>query len=253
MNQIEPEMTSHISHPLNPLRSTAAPVIALLSALLFTACASKPPTPDWQGNAFAALKGFTSAYLSGNTRLADVEFARVRLEISSTGRADLLARAELARCAVRVASLEFDNCAGYEPLAQDARAPEQAYAAFLSGRWSGLDAALLPAQHRAIVVKAATGPDRPLNAAPTASMLSAMEDPLARLVAAGALLQNARLTASDIEVATETASSQGWRRPLLAWLGVQLKRAQDASEQAAAARLQRRIDLVLQLPTPKMQ
>ena len=255
MNQIEPEMTSHTSHPLNPLRSTAAPVIALLSALLLTACASKPPTPDWQGNAFAALKGFTSAYLSGNTRLADVEFARARLEISSTGRADLLARAELARCAVRVASLEFDNCAGYEPLAQDARAPEQAYAAFLSGRWSGLDPALLPAQHRAIVLQAVTGPvpDRPLNAAPTASLLSAMEDPLARLVGAGALLQNARLTAPDIEVATETASSQGWRRPLLAWLGVQLKRAQDAGEQEAAARLQRRIDLVLQTPTPKMQ
>ena len=253
MNQIEPEMTSHTSHPLNPLRSTAAPVIALLSALLFTACASKPPAPDWQGNAFAALKGFTSAYLSGNTRLADVEFARARLEISSTGRADLLARAELARCAVRVASLEFDNCAGYDPLAQDAHAPEKAYAAFLSGRWSGLDAALLPAQHRAIVLQAATGPGRSLNAAPTASLLSAMEDPLARLVAAGALLQNARLTAPDIEVATETASSQGWRRPLLAWLGVQLKRAQDAGEQAAAARLQRRIDLVLQTPTPKMQ
>ena len=253
MNQIENKMISAKRTNLNPLRSTAAPVIALLSALLFTACASKPPTPDWQGNAFAALKGFTSAYLSGNTRLADAEFARAKLEISSTGRADLLARAELARCAVRVASLEFDNCAGYEPLAQDARAPEQAYAAFLSGRWSGLDAALLPAQHRAIVVKAATGPDRPLNAAPTSSLLSAMEDPLARLVAAGALLQNARLTAPDIKVATETASSQGWRRPLLAWLGVQLKRAQDAGEQAAAARLQRRIDLVLQTPTPKMQ
>ena len=261
MNQIENKMISAKRTNLNPLRSTAAPVIALLSALLLTACASKPPTPDWQGNAFAALKGFTSAYLSGNTRLADAEFARARLEISSTGRADLLARAELARCAVRVASLEFDNCAGYEPLAQDARAPEQAYAAFLSGRWSGLDAALLPAQHRAIVLQAATGPGpgpgpapgRSLNAAPTASLLSAMEDPLARLVAAGALLQNARLTAPDIEVATETASSQGWRRPLLAWLGVQLKRAQDAGEQEAAARLQRRIDLVLQTPTPKMQ
>lgn len=227
--------------------------LIFMAVIALAGCASRPVPPEWQSSALGSVKGFTAAYLEGNTKVADFEFGRAKADISATGRLDLIARAELVRCAVRVASLEFDNCAGYEPLAQDARAPEQAYAAFLSGRWSGLDAALLPAQHRAIVVKAATGPDRPLNAAPTASMLSAMEDPLARLVAAGALLQNARLTVPDIEVATETASSQGWRRPLLAWLGVQLKRAQDASEQAAAARLQRRIDLVLQLPTPKMQ
>ena len=77
-------------------------------------------------------------------------------------------------------------------------------------------------------------------------MLDAIEDPLARLVAAGLLLQSKRLTPADIGVATETASSQGWRRPLAAWLGVQLKRATDAGERDAAARIQRRMDLVLQ-------
>lgn len=215
------------------------------ATLLLTACASKPVPPDWQTNAFAALKGFSSAYLSGNTRLADLEFARAKAEITSTGRADLLARAELTRCAARVASLEFDNCAAYQPLAQDAPAGEQAYAAFLSGRWTERDAALLPAQHRAFALSAAA--DKPANSpADGRSVLNAMEDPLARLVAAGVLLQSSRLTPSDIGVATETASSQGWRRPLLAWLGVQLKRANDASDPDAAARIQRRIDLVLQ-------
>ena len=224
---------------------------ALLSAALLTACASKPVVPDWQGNAFAALKGFSSAYLSGNTRLAEFEFARARTEISSTGRADLLARAELTRCATRVASLEFDNCAGYQPMAADAPPAEQAYAAFLTGNWTALDPALLPAHHRALVLKAVAGSPAS-SPAPAASALNAIEDPLARMVAAGALLQNSRLTPADIAVATETASSQGWRRPLLAWLGVQLKRAHDAADQPAAARIQRRIDLVLQAP-PKIQ
>ena len=98
---------------------------AMASAVLLGACASKPVPPDWQANAFAALKGFSSAYLNGNTRLADFEFARAKTEITSTGRADLLARAELTRCAARVASLEFDNCAAYQPLAADAGAAEQ--------------------------------------------------------------------------------------------------------------------------------
>lgn len=228
----------------------------LVSALLLSACASKPAPPDWQANAFAALKGFSSAYLNGNTRLADFEFARARTEISSTGRADVLARAELTRCAARVASLEFDNCAAYQPLAADAQAAEQAYAAYLTGQWAGLNTALLPAQHRAIAVKAmadqAASNAVPAGSppAPASSVLGAVEDPLARLVAAGVLLQSSRLTPADIMVATETASAQGWRRPLLAWLGLQLQRANAAGDREAATRLQRRIDLVLQAAPP---
>ena len=217
-------------------------LITVSVALLLAACASQPAPPDWQANAYSSLNGFTSAYLSGNTQLADFECARVRLEISSTGRADLLARAELTRCAVRVASLEFDDCAAYQALAPEAGPEEQSYAAYLSGRWSGLNTALLPPQHRRVL----------LNNASVPSVLSKVEDPLARLVAAGALLQSQRLTPADVGVATETASAQGWRRPLLAWLGLQLKRAQDGGEADAARRLQRRIDLVLQ-STPKNQ
>ena len=69
--------------------------VSALAALLLSACASTPPPPDWQANAFSALKGFSSAYLSGNTRVAELALARARAEISRTGRADLLARAEL--------------------------------------------------------------------------------------------------------------------------------------------------------------
>ena len=218
---------------------------ALSAALLLGACASPAPPPDWQANAFAALKGYSNAYLNGNTRLADFEFVRAKHEISSTGRADLLARAELTRCAARVASLEFDNCAGYQPLAQDAGPEEKTYAAFLTGNWTGLNLALLPAQYRALVLKAASANLANSSAQP-ASALGSIEDPLARLVAAGVLLHGSRLTPPDIALAVDTASSRGWRRPLLAWLGVQLKGAKDAGASDAAARIQRHIDLVLE-------
>ena len=216
-----------IAHPL----AVGAVLPALLLTLLLTlaACSSKPPAPELQGNAFSSLQSFSSAYLSGNTRVADVEFARARDAVASTGRADLVARAELTRCATRAASLEFDNCAGFQPLAPDADAGERAYANYLNGRWQGLDASLLPPQHRAVV-----GSGR----------MDSVEDPLARLVAAAALLQSGRLTPADITNAVDTASAQGWRRPLLAWLGVQLQRAQAAADREAQARIQRRIDLV---------
>lgn len=206
-----------------------------LLAVLLAGCSSKPLPPDWQTNAHSALKSFSSAYLRGNTRVAELEFARARSEIAGTGRGDLLAHAELVRCATRVASLEFDNCAGFQAMAQDASASELSYAAYLTGRWQGLEPALLPAHHRALLTAAATTSDK--------SLINSIGDPLARLVAAGALLQNGRLTPADIVAATDTASAQGWRRPLLAWLGVQFQRAQQAGDHDASARIQRRIEL----------
>jgi hypothetical protein len=194
-------------------------------------CASSPVPPDWQFNAHGSLKNSVTAYLVGNSKLADVEFSRVRTEIASTGRADLLARAELVRCAAQVASLEFNHCEPFQALARDAAAEERAYADYLAGRWAGLNTALLPAQHRAVVADAG-------------ATLNGIDDPLARLVAAGALLQAGRLTPDAIAVAIQTASDQGWRRPLLAWLGAAARRAEQLNDKAEIARLQRRIDLI---------
>lgn len=211
-------------------RSFAAfPVLVLLAA-----CGSTPPPPDWQMNAKASLERATAAYLAGNNRLEVLEFSRARADVARTGRADLLARVELTRCAARVASLVFDDCPAYAALAQDAPAPERAYARYLAGTASAADAALLPAGHR----EAAAG-----NGA--AESLSALPDPLARLVAAGVLLRTGRAQPAVFGLAADTASAQGWSRPLAAWLNVQAQRAEAAGELAQAARLRRRIDLVL--------
>src|SRR3989442_15248704 len=89
-----------------------------------------------------------AACLSANGGLEALEFTRARAEVARTGRADLLARAELMRCAARVASLVFEDCPGFAALAPDAGAAERAYADYLAGRLRPQDAALLPAQHR---------------------------------------------------------------------------------------------------------
>ncbi|MBS0338539.1 MAG: hypothetical protein JSS40_17410 [Proteobacteria bacterium] len=197
-------------------------------ALLLAACAGGPAAPDWQVNSLASLKNFEAAYFAGNTRAADAEFARARADLASTGRAELVARAELVRCAAQVASLAFDDCPGFRALAADAGAAERAYAAYLAGAWQGLDAGALPVQHRAVVT--GTGELPP--------------DPFARLVAAGALLRAGRIAPAGIAAAVDAASANGWRRPLLAWLGVQEKRAADAGDADSAARIRRRIELV---------
>ena len=204
----------------------------IAAALLLAACAGGPPPPDWQLSAHSSLQSFEAAYLRGDARVASIEFARARAEASRTGRPELVARIELARCALQVASLEFDDCAGYRALAPDASAAERAYAAYLSGQWQGLDSALLAAPHRAAV-------------AGGSAALGAIDDPLARLVAAGALLRAGRIAPQDIGAAVDTAAANGWRRPLLAWLELQAKRAEAAGDRDAEARIRRRIHLIV--------
>lgn len=203
---------------------------ALLAAAVLglAACAGAPPAPEWQASAYAALKGYQSAYLAGRTRAADQEFARARAALAATGRADLVARAELVRCAAQAASLDFDDCPGYLALSADAAPAERAYARYLSGKARAEDIPLLPEHHR----QASPG------------NLGAIADPLARLVAAGVLFRQGAIDPAGIALAGETASAQGWRRPLLAWLGVQAKRAEEAGDGGAAEAIRRRMRLV---------
>ncbi len=207
-------------------------------ALTLVACSATPPPPDWQMNAKGSLERAADAWLRGDNTIEMAEFARARAEVARTGRPDLVARIELLRCATRVAALDLTPCTGFEAVAQDAAPAEQAYARYLAGTAQVADAALLPESQRSLAAGAAA-PD---------PALTAIGDPLSRLVAAGVLLRREQATPGVIEQAVNTASAQGWRRPLLAWLGVQQQRAQASGATQEAARIQRRMDLVLQNP-----
>lgn len=185
-------------------------LLAFLSGVLFLkGCGGGPQPADWQLNSAQAMAQFQRYYLAGDPR-ADAEFALARRELAATGREDLVARAELVRCALRVASLDFDDCPGFLALKQGAQAEQAAYADYLMGK---------------------TGSARG-------------SEPLSVLVHAGVRLRRGEISPAEIAKAAEVASAQGWRRPLLAWLGVQEKRARDAGDADAAGRIRRRIDLI---------
>lgn len=196
--------------------------LLLAGALLLAGCASGPPAPAWQADAHGALQAAVAATLDGDTRVAEAEMARARQAIGRTGRPALMARAELVLCAARVAGLDLDGCPRYAALAVDAAPPEQAYAAYLYGAVDAQQRALLPPAHRGAAAPA---------------------EPLARLVATAVRLRQGQASAQDLADAADTASAQGWRRPLLAWLGMQLRAAEAAGDAAEAGRLRRRIAL----------
>ena len=211
-------------------------LVTAAAAIVLSACAASPKPADWQLEAKSSLERAVNAYLEGNSRIEAAEIARARREISSTGRVDLMARAELLSCASRVASLVLEPCAGFEKLRQDAPPAERAYADYLAGVLLPQDVALLPKSQQ-------IGAQAAIIGAPAA--IDSIADPLSRLIAIGVAFQAGKASPAAVQAAVDTASAQGWRRPLLAWLGVQLALAEKSNDSAEAARLQRRIALTL--------
>jgi hypothetical protein len=206
--------------------------MVVMTLALLAGCAGKPRAPDWQMDAHDALERYAKASLTGDARVEAAEFTRALRALESTGQPAQVAKAELTRCALRLASLVMDACDGFERLRRDAVPEDRVYADYLAGRIAPANAPLLPPQHRAI----AMGRE-------DAAALNAIEDPLSRLVAAGVLFRMGRASPPVLEAASATASAQGWRRPLLAWLGVQAARAEQAGANEEARRLRRRMDL----------
>lgn len=211
---------------------------ALLAACAVAACAGGPPTPDWQANAKSFADDAVAAALAGDARAEAFAMDRARAEVARTGRPELMARLELMRCAAHVASLDFGPCAGFERLRADAAPAERAYAEHLAARaLPEGERALLPAAQQRVAAVVAGGGNG-------ADALPSGEDPLSRLVAAAVLFQAGKAGPVTLAQAADTASALGWRRPLLAWLGVQALRAEKAGDADEAARLRRRMALV---------
>jgi hypothetical protein len=203
--------------------------------VLLAACSAQP-VADWKLTSKAAIDRSVVAYLSGDSALEASQFELARDQVARTGRADLVARIELIRCAARVASLQFETCEGFEKLRPLADPSERAYADFLAARLSPQEVDLLPPPQRAVA--AVSKPEA------AADDLRAIGDPFSRLVAAAVLFQAGRADPVAISVAVDTASAQGWRRPLLAWLNVQALRAEKAGAVEEARKLRQRIGLV---------
>lgn len=206
----------------------------VLAAALSAAC-SHPTVPEWEERAHEGFEQYQRSYFAGD-RTADRDFRKAADALATTGKPELRARGELIGCALATAALDFERCNAWQSLQADADQADRAYGALLSGRFSGLDAKALPAQYGALA--------KATDAVARNDALKRIEDPLSRLIGAGAVFRAGDLSPEGVALAVDTASEQGWRRPLLAWLGAQAGLAEAAGDAAALARIRKRIDVV---------
>lgn len=223
---------------MNVFRRWTQGLVLGASAALLIACSSQP-VPDWQIASASAVQQAVDAYLSGIDKVADVEFARAQREARRSADPEAVARTYLMACAAHVSALDFVDC-GEEPGLRDASAATQAYARYLMAMATSEDLALLPKTQRSVATQAREG---------RAVAVADLDLAWSRLVAAGVLWRQGQRDLAVAQVAVDTASAQGWSRAVGVWLKAQQQLLSEAGQAEAAARVQRRLDLLLNSPT----
>jgi hypothetical protein len=210
--------------------------IALIACLLLAACGGAP-APEWKTASRDLLERYSNHALRGESKLAEDYFNQALSATSATGRIGDVARLWLVRCAVETALLDFSDCARYTELARlDPRVEDTAYYRFLQGE--AIQAASLPETYADFVNAGA-------DSAKIRAALAAMDDPRSRLIAAGVAVRRGAIDEETLMLAADSASEQGWRRPLLTYLKLLEARLTRRDDPRLPA-LRKRIELAAQ-------
>ena len=206
--------------------------------ILLAGCGGKTPPPDWKVDSADLIERYKKHELRGENIIAERYFQQAINAAGSAGQVAETARLWLVRCAVRRASLDDDDCSEYLELAKlETSDEDRAYYQFITLDWTGVEASRLPKHYAALVAGPA---DKRL------AQIEAIDAPLSRLLAASLVVQRGEADDALLALATETASAEGWKRPLLVYLKLAEKRASGRQDAAALAAIQARIRLVEQ-------
>ena len=212
----------------------------MVFSFLLVGCGSSKPVPDWTDASFNQLDNYKKSYLSGKERIAEAYFNKAVDEIKSSGDLEILARAYLTKYAVHVAVLEaFDDreymrIDAVEPILQNKN-----FYSFLKGAFDNVDEKLLPQQYAGFLRAFQSGKKDDV-----AHEISKMDNPLSKLIALGLLVQKNKNDETDLKLAIDIASHNGWKKALLAYLFKLQSFYKTNNKPDKAAHVEERIQLI---------
>lgn len=212
----------------------------LFLLLLMAGCSSKP-APVWIAAGHKQLETFKQDFLTDRSPvITEIHFRNAVEEMKKGGDADLLGKAWLTRMALQIAVLTETDAGDYPKIEAAEAVPANAnFYRFLKGDTAAVNVSLLPESYRPFWETVRNG-----DAAKTAAAIAAIDDPLSRLIASGLAVRHEREKEEILRTAVVTASQNGWKRALRAWLERLKSFHQTAGEAAKASAIQSRIDLM---------
>ncbi len=150
----------------------------------------------------------------GKERIAEAYFNKAVGEIKSSGDLDILGRAYLTKYACQVAVLEtFDDSEFLRIDTAESILRNKNFYNFLKGDFDSVDENHLPEQYVSFLRAFKVG-----NKEDIAHEISKMGNPLSKLIAIGLLFRKNKTDETELTLATDIASQNGWKKALLAYL-----------------------------------
>lgn len=219
-------------------------VFLLIFCFLFPGCGAKQ-IPEWQDASFSHLENFKKSYLIGKGNITELYFNRAVDEIKKSGDMDILSRAYLTKYAVSVAALETFDDSEYRRI--DTLQPEphnKAFYLFLKGSFDTVDERLLPNQYKNFLKAYRNGKPEDV----TREILK-IEDPLSKLIAIGLTVQKNTYDEIILNAAIDTASHNGWKRALLAYLNTLQSFYETHNNKEKASLIEQKIQILKKQPS----
>ena len=214
--------------------------LSFIIVLMICACGATTPIPVWKDNAYRQLDEYKTSFLTGKEASTEPHFIKARREIAAGNDLSLLTIAYLTKYALHTASLESFDASEFAKLYRlEANPSDMAYCHFLKGNLSAVDLKVLPSRYQG-VMKAVPGKDATL----AAREIAAIDDPLSRLIACGVWVRYMPYDESILQIAIGTASTNGWRRPLWAYLDKLQTYYHERGDKSKAAAVKNRLELL---------
>ncbi|MDO8785908.1 MAG: hypothetical protein Q7J12_06785 [Syntrophales bacterium] len=214
------------------------PFLFAFSILVF-GCGSKP-IPDWKDASFNQLESYKKNYLIGKTKIAELHFSKAIEEIKKSGDLKIMTMAYLTKFAVNVAVLENFDDRDYLNLEAVQDDPENKnFYNFLKGLFEQVDESLLPREYRGFLKTLRHGGEKDME-----QEIAKIEEPLSKLIVAGLLVRKHRCPEVILKAAADTASENGWKKALVAYLTELQSFYETKKEMEKAANIQRRLQLI---------
>ena len=213
----------------------------ILFLLLFIyACSSSQPIPQWQDTASRQLENYKIDFLTDKEGTDEPHFIKARNAVASNNDLQLLAKVYLIQYALHTAVLEdFDDSDFLRIDKLEPSSANRAYYDLLKGNISQVNESKLQPTYQKLLHLMH---DKNLSAA--AKEISSIDDPLSRLIACGIWVKYMPYDENIIKLAINTASQDGWRKPLWAYLSKLQKYYLERKETEKAEVIKERLDLL---------
>lgn len=216
-------------------------IFCLFILVLFIGGCGSKAAPTWYAAGHQQLETFKEDFLSGRAPfVTENHFQKAVEEIKKGGDLDLLGKAWLTRMALQIAVLENPEAGEYRAIAAVEAVPgNDQFHLLLTDDAARVDGTLLPAQYRPLLQALQSGSPSEAERA-----VVEIDAPLSRLIAAGLAVRRNLVNEAILQSAVQTASQNGWKRALLAWLERLAVFHETAGEAAKAASIRQRMGVL---------